>query len=98
VDRVLLLEKFSQLLSGPSNFEIKNGRKWIISLNKYYNSRKFIGVDIQDENGIILHSFDSIVDCAKFLNVDRTTVSKRMKKDIPFILENKRVYIIQKGS
>jgi hypothetical protein len=27
VDRVLLLEKFSQLLSGPSNFEIKNGRK-----------------------------------------------------------------------
>jgi hypothetical protein len=97
VDRVLLLEKISQLLSGPSNFELKNGRKWIISLNKYYASRKFIGVDIQGENGIILHSFDSIVDCAKFLNVDRTTVSKRMKKCIPFLFENKRAYI-KKGS
>jgi hypothetical protein len=69
-----------------------------VSLNKYYASRKFIGVDIQDENGIILHSFDSLVDCAKFLDVDRTTISKRMKKGIPFFLfENKRAYI-KKGS
>ena len=51
-----------------------------------------------DENGNSLYSFDSIVDCAKFLDVDPSTVSKRINKGIPFLLENKRVYIKKRGS
>lgn len=94
VERALLLAEINQLLSGPSNFELRKGRKWIISLNKYYHSsRKNICVVIKDENGNNLHSFDSLADCANFLYVDPSTVSKRINKGIPFLLENKRAYI-----
>ena len=94
VDRALLLVEVNQLLSGPSNFEIRNNRKWVISLNKYYHSsRKNLSVVIKDENGINLHSFYSLVDCANYLDVDPSTVSKRIDKGISFLLENKRVYV-----
>ena len=94
VDRALLLDEINQLLSGPSNFELRNGRLWVISLNKYYHSpRSNICVVIQDENDNNLHSFNSIIDCAKFLDVHPTTITKRIKKSIPFLFENKRVYV-----
>ena len=35
VDREQLLVKVNELLNGPSNFEIRNDRKFVISLNKY---------------------------------------------------------------
>lgn len=94
VDRTLLLDEINQLLSGPSNFELRNGRQWVISLNKYYHSpRNNICVAIQDENGNNIHSFNSILECAKFLDVHPTTITKRIKKSISFLLKNKRVYI-----
>jgi hypothetical protein len=71
----------------------------VISLNKYFNScRKNICVDIIDEVGNILHSFDSKVECAKFLGVHPTTVAKRINKGIQFILDNKQVCIKNKVS
>ena len=94
VDRNRLLEEVNKLLNGPSNIELRNGRKWIISLKKYYNSsRKELSVVIVDENGKNLHTFDSLADCGKFLNVHPSTVSKRIIKSIPFLLENKQVFI-----
>lgn len=94
VDREQLLAKVNELLNGPSNFEIKNGKKFVISLNKYYySSRINVCVILVDEEGNKLHCFDSLADCAKFLNVDPSTVSKRKSKGIPFIFENKTVYI-----
>ena len=81
VDIKFLLDEINQLLSGPSNFEIRNARQWVISLNKYYHSpRSNISVVIQDENGNDIHLFNSIVDCAKFLDVHPTTISTRIKK------------------
>lgn len=94
VDRTLLLARVNLLLSGPSNYGLRNGRKWIISLNKYYNSsRRNICVIITDESGNNLHSFDSLGDCANFLSVHPSTVSKRIINGIPFLLENKQAYI-----
>lgn len=94
VDRALLLDEINQLLSGSSNFELRNDRQWVISLNKYFHSpRSNICVVIQDENGNDIHSFNSIIDCAKFLDVHPTTISKRIKKSIPFLLDNQRVYV-----
>jgi hypothetical protein len=94
VDREQILAKVNELLDGPANFEIRNSRKFVVSLNKYYHSsRKNVYVTIVDEKGNKLHVFDSLADCAKFLNVDPSTVSKRKSKDIPFIFENKNVYI-----
>lgn len=98
VDRTRLLAEINLMLNEPSNFGLRNGRKWIISLNKYYNSsRTNICVTITDENGNNLHSFDSLADCAKFLDVDPSTVSKRIQKGIPFLFENKLAYI-KRGS
>ena len=48
---------------------------------------------IVDEKGNKLHSFDSLADCAKFLKVDPSTISKRKSKGISFILNNQTVYI-----
>lgn len=93
-DRAQVLDEVNQLLSGPSNFELKNGRIWVVSLNQYYNSsRKSICVGIVDEKGNNLHSFDSLADCANFLNVKATTVSKRIIKGISFLFDNKKVSI-----
>lgn len=50
-------------------------------------------VIIVDEKGNNLHCFDSLGDCAKFLDVDPSTIFKRKSKGIPFIFENKTVYI-----
>ena len=94
VDREQLLAKVNELLNGPSNYEIRNGRKFVISLNKYYHSSRLnVCVILVDENGNTLHSFDSLGDCAKFLKVDPSTISKRKSKGIPFKFENKTVYI-----
>jgi hypothetical protein len=94
VDREQLFAKVNELLNGPSNFEIRNSRKFIVSLNKYYHSsRKNVYVIIVDEKVNKLHVFDSLADCAKFLKIDPSTVSKRKSKGIPFIFENKTVYI-----
>lgn len=94
VDRAHVLDQVNQLLSGPSNFELRNGRKWVVSLNNYYNSsRNSICVGIVDEKGNNLYLFDSLADCAKFLDVKPTTVSKRIIKGISFLLDNKKVYI-----
>lgn len=94
VDREQLLVKVNELLNGPSNFEIRNDRKFVISLNKYYHSSRLnVRIILVDEKGNTLHCFDSLADCAKFLKVDASTISKRKSKGIPFIFENKTVYI-----
>ena len=70
------------------------GKKFVISLNKYYHSSRLnVCVILVDEKGNTLYSFDSLADCAKFLKVDPSTVSKRKSKGIPFKFENKIVYI-----
>ena len=90
-DRAQVLDQVNLLLS-PLSKEM--GEKWVVSLNKYYNySRKNICVGIVDEKGNNLHSFDSLADCAKFLNVKPSTVSKRIIKGISFLFYNKKVYI-----
>ena len=94
INRKELLSKVEVLINGPSNFEIRNGKKFVISLNKYYNSSRVnINTIIVDENNTQLYSFDSLRDCAKFLNVDPSTVSKKKSKNISFILDNKSVFI-----
>lgn len=94
VDRSLLLADIKDILNGPSNFEVKNGKKFIISLNKYYkSSRKNSSVEILDDIGNIIISFESLADCSAYLKVDPSTVSKRIKHNISFSLNNKQVYV-----
>jgi hypothetical protein len=61
VDRALLQIEIDKLLNGPSNFEEReDGRIFIKSLNKYYSDRIKIKVELKDEDGNTLNTFESI--------------------------------------
>lgn len=80
VNRTSLEIEIDKLLEGGSNFvEMPDGKIWIKSLNKYYSSRAKIKVEVIDENGNILNTFDSLTDCAKDLGVSWHTVANRLQ-------------------
>ena len=99
VDILILQGKIDKLLSGPSNFELKeDGKIWIKSLNKYHTDRKSISVQLQDENGLLVNTFDSIVSCAKFLGIYSAIVKARLQKHKPVLFNNKLIYITKKDN
>lgn len=94
VDRALLQIEIDKLLNGPSNFEKReDGRIFIKSLNRYYSDRIKIKVELKDENGNLLNTFDSMADCAKYLGISSMTVIKRIRTGKPVLFENKSVYV-----
>jgi hypothetical protein len=97
VDRTLLYTEIDKLLSGTSNYEIKEGKKYIKSLGRYVRheiSIKALGVQLVDsESGNILQTFSSFYDCSKFLGISRPTVSNRSLKGICFLYKGKSVYL-----
>jgi hypothetical protein len=75
VNREVLREKIDRLLSSPSNLERKeDGRLFIISQNRYLNEGAKT-VQLIDNEGNILNTFDSRADCGKFIGVSSTTVA-----------------------
>ncbi len=74
-DRTFLLICINKLLrSGGSNFEIRNGRTFIKSLNKYYSDPKCVKVQLQDKDGKVIQTFGSLSSCWRFLGVYPATV------------------------
>ena len=76
VDRASLDADILPLLSRPSNYKNKENGIWIISKNRYLKGGVSKAVLLIDQKGSILHSFDSVTDCAKFLEKPRQTVYK----------------------
>ena len=67
-----LIEK---LLNGPSNFEIReNGRIFIKSLNKYYSARDSLSIELQNIDGLVVKTFGSMAETARYFGVDPKTV------------------------
>lgn len=89
VDRTLLYTEIDKLLSGPSNYEIRDGKKYIKSLGRHVRHEipnKALGVQLVDsESGNIIKTFSSFHDCSKFLGLSRPTVSNRSLKGICFL-------------
>lgn len=86
VDRALLQVEIDTLLNGPSNFEKReDGRIFIKSLDRYYTNRINIKVELKDENGNLLNTFDSMADCAKYLGISPMTVAKRIQTGKPVL-------------
>jgi hypothetical protein len=93
VDRTLLLSDLAKLLSAGSNYEMKGGRMYIKSLNRYLSTNKTFSVQLIDEaNGKVLNSFYSVPEAAKFLGVGVGTVHYRVRHGNRFLFENKSVY------
>lgn len=88
-----LKEDIYELLSGASNLEVKNGKTWIKSLNRYYTVVERIKVNILDKNGLLLYSFDSTSKCAKFLGISGHTVRRRLVDNKPVIVGSKEFFI-----
>jgi hypothetical protein len=93
IDRNQLLIDITNMLNGPSNFEIKDGRKIIKSSNKLAGVGKQTIVQLLEEKGGIIKTFYSISDCAKHLGASRTFVYAWLKKGKPFLFEDKRVLV-----
>lgn len=78
-----------KLLNGPSNFEIKeNGRIFIKSLNKYYSSRDSLSVELRDINGLVLKTFESMAEAARYFEVDPKTVKYWIQNNKPVPTRN----------
>lgn len=92
-DSLLLQKEIDRLLSGPSNFEMKEGKVWIKSLNKYKLSSTKIKLALVDEKGLILNSFDSVSSCSDFLSISRKTIMKRLNENKAVEFNNMLIYI-----
>jgi len=89
VGREQLYFEISKLLNGPSNIEVKEeGRLFIKSLNRFSASGN-TKVQIIEYSGLILNTFTSLTECAKFLGVSQTTVKNRLIENQLFLFENK---------
>lgn len=97
IDRSLLEADITKLLSGPSNYEIREGKTFIKSLNRYIKNEelnKAIAVQLVDGlTGNIISTFNSFNDCAKFLGTSRSSVSNRSIKNNQFKHDGKLVYL-----
>lgn len=97
IDRSLLEADITKLVSGPSNYEIREGKTFIKSLNRYVKEispNGPIAVQLVDlQTGNIISTFDSFNDCAKFLDSNRTTVSRRSARNNQFEHKGKLVYL-----
>jgi len=94
VDRKLLLEKIENLLSKPSNFEVKeDGRIFIISENRYYSNKNKLQVTVERLDGTILYTFDSIKECLEKLKISKSLYYDRLNKGLPINIEGELLYI-----
>jgi hypothetical protein len=94
VDGPLLQIEIDKLLAAPSNLEIKEeGRIFIKSLNKYYSDRSSLSVELHNEEGLVVNTFGSITDCAKFLSISRAVAGVRLHEKKPVLFNNKLFYI-----
>jgi hypothetical protein len=64
VERDFLQSEVTRFLKGPSNYEIREGRIFIKSLNKYHSGRTKTKVELKDQEGLVFKTFDSMNKCA----------------------------------
>ena len=97
IDRPLLEIEINRLLNGPSNYEIREGKTFIKSLDRYLKHEEINkAISVQLVDGVtdnIISTFNSYNDCAKFLGTSRSSVSNRAVKNNKFKHEGRLVYL-----
>lgn len=66
------------------------------SLNRFLPAAN-IGVEVKDKDGLVLNTFASLSDCAKYFGVSRSTVTRRLRKSEPLFGENGKLIYICSG-
>ena len=86
--------KIGELLNLPSNYQIKNGKLFIIFLDRFKVDNEAVLIQLLDAvSSATIKSFSSISDCAKLLKIARFTVNNRALKGKSFLLEGRSVRI-----
>lgn len=80
------LEKIEEFIKQPSNYEIREGKTFILSLNRYKVDNKNITVTLV--KGEVFKSFSSIAECAKYLGIARSIVNNRALNGTYFLYKN----------
>lgn len=97
IDRSTLSADITKMLSGHSNYEIREGKTYIRSLNRFLKHEelnKAIAVLLVDgQTGNTISTFNSFNDCAKYLDISRTTVANRSLNNNLFKHHDKLVYL-----
>jgi hypothetical protein len=97
INREELIKEINLLLLGPSNIEIREGREFIKSLNRFKGVKLSNSLELFDEEGNLFKSFSSISNCAEFLQVSRSKVYSIIEGGKAFDFSGK-VYYIKKKS
>jgi len=72
-------ERVSNLLASPSNYEIHpNGKILIKSSSVYLKGKGNVAINVLDDKGILIHSFDSLKQCAIFFGISDRTINRRL--------------------
>ena len=96
VDRILLYKRIENLLSGPSNFTLKQGKLLIISDNRIIIRRR--AVFIHDAKGLVINQFNSQAEAAKILGLNETQIAWRLNKGKSYLTADKRLIFLVAAS
>jgi len=90
--------RLQSLLNSPSNYAVQaDGRTLIVSMGTYLPNSG--GVELYDEVvGVLFNSFTTQADCASFLELSRSTVSRWLIKGRTFEFKGKLLRIQRKAN
>ena len=96
-----IIARALELLSTPSNYEIhSNGKIWVKSLGVYLKGRGNITVKAFNQEGEIMHSFNSInpPECAQFFNVSDRTINRKLENGTEVEFNGKKLVLRRETS
>jgi hypothetical protein len=89
-----LENKIKDFLDAPSNYEKHpNGKIFIKSSGLYLKGRGNINVKMVNEQGLLVHSFDSILDFSSFFNLIPRTILRKLDNGENVTFKNCTYYI-----
>lgn len=86
--------RIQNLLASPSNYEIQpNGKILVKSSGVFLKGRGNINVEVFNEPGLLINSFNSIKECALFFGVSDRTIQRRLENNSYFSFNGQNLKI-----
>jgi len=93
VDNIVLDQKIEELLSRSSNLEVHpDGKIFIKSEQVYVKGRGNVEINVYDNEGLLLYSFENLEMTAAFFNQSKHIIRYRVNSGKPLIINNKEYF------